>query len=128
MSMSLNLTGSGLLQFIIANRETILEESEESILFDIREMMEMQLTPGERLLCFELIWDEHWDGIGIENEKFVDTEDEFTGLPDTMFWVQEDGALRGGADDLAELRQTISSCLDEFTEALRGEISLEQQG
>ena len=122
MTVSTNLSGSTLLEFLVANRAAVMETSEENILFAIHEIMEQQFISSERLLGFELAWDVHWNCLGMDDDRFVDTDDDFAQAPDLRFWVQEDGKLSGGADALAKLRQAISEFLDDFIYTLREEI------
>jgi len=124
MSVSTNLSGNALLEFLVANRATVLETSEENILFDIHEIMEQQIIPGDRLLGFQLAWDVHWNCAGIEGDRFINTDDDFAQAPETTFRVTPDGTLSGGADDLAKLRQAISQSLDDFIDTLREELRI----
>jgi hypothetical protein len=113
------LSGKALLEFFVANRASILEASVENILADIREIMQRQSVPGERLLGLEFAWDACWDCIGIDDQRFINTDDEFAEAPETIFRVDADGALSGGPGDLAQLRQAISECLEDVIETLR---------
>lgn len=83
--------------------------------------MEQQIIPSERL-GFELAWDVHWNCVGIEGDRFINTDDDFAQAPETTFRVTPEGTLSGGADDLAELRQAISQFLDDLIDTLREEI------
>ena len=122
MSASTNLSGNALLEFLVANKAVVMETSEENILFDIKEIMQQQIIPGDRLLGFQLAWDVHWNCVGIEGDRFINTDDDFAQAQETTFRVTPDGTLSGGADDLAELRQAISQFLDDFIDTLREEI------
>ena len=62
--------------------------------------------------------------MGIEDDQFINTDDDFAQAPDLRFWVQEDGKLSGGADALAKLRQAISQFLDDFIYTLREELRM----
>ena len=124
MSVSTNLSGNALLELLVANKATVMETSEENILFDIKEIMQQQIIPGERLLGFELAWDVHWNCLGIEDDQFINTDNDFAQAPELRFWVQEDGKLSGGTDALAKLRQAISQFLDDFIYTLREELGV----
>ena len=124
MSVSINLSGNALLEFLVANKAAVMETSEENILFAIHEIMQQQIIPSERLLGFEMAWDVHWNCLGIEDDQFIDTDDDFAQAPETTFRVTPDGTLSGGADDLAELRQAISQFLDDFIYTLREELRI----
>ena len=124
MSVSTNLSGNALLELLVANKATVMETSEENILFDIHEIMEQQIIPGDRLLGFQLAWDVHWNCLGIEDDQFINTDDDFAQAPETTFRVTPEGTLSGGADDLAELRQAISQFLDDFIYTLREELGV----
>ncbi|MGC9261549.1 MAG: hypothetical protein ACP5I8_15915 [Phycisphaerae bacterium] len=124
MSASTNLSGKELLEFLLANKAAVMETSEENILFDIKEIMQQQIIPGERLLGFELAWDVHWNCVRIEDDQFINTDDDFAQAPETTFRVNSDGRLSGGTDDLAELRQAISQFLDDLTDTLREELRI----
>ena len=122
MSVSTNLSGNALLEFLVANKAAVMETSEENILFAIHEIMEQQIIPSERLLGFEMAWDVHWNCLAIEEDQFINTDDDFAQAPELRFWVQEDGTLSGGTDTLAKLRQAISQFLDDFIYTLREEL------
>ncbi len=124
MAVSKDLSGEALLEFIVANRATILETSEENILFDIQEVMQQQIIPGDRLLGLELAWDVYWGCVGIDSQRFINTDDEFAQAPETTFRVNADGTLSGGPDDLAELRRAIREYLEDFIGTLREEIGV----
>ena len=119
MSASTELSEKALLEFLVANKATVLETSEENILFDIQEVMKQQIIAGDRLLGIDLAWDAHWDCVGMDDSRFINTDDEFSHAPETTFRVNADGRLSGGPDDLAELRRTISQCLEDFIDTLR---------
>jgi hypothetical protein len=121
MAESTTLSGKALLIYILANRTAILATSEENINCDMRELMAQQLTSGEKLLGFELAWDVHWDCVGLEDHRFINTDDELAQAPETTFWLREDGTLSRGADDVAALRQAIRDFLEDFIETLREE-------
>ena len=122
MSVSTNLSGNALLEFLAANKATVMETSEENILFDIKEIMRQQIIPSERLLGFEMAWDVHWNCVGIEDNQFINTDDDFAQAPETTFRVTPEGTLSGGADAPAKLRQAISQFLDDFIYTLREEL------
>ena len=81
MSVSTNLSGNALLELLVANKATVMETSEENILFDIKEIMQQQIIPGERLLGLELAWDVHWNCLGIEDDQFINTDDDVAQAP-----------------------------------------------
>ena len=85
---------------------------------------EQQIIPGERLLGFEMARDVHWNCLGIEDDQFINTDNDFAQAPDLRFWVQEDGKLSGGTDALAKLRQAISQFLDDVIYTLREELRM----
>ncbi len=122
MSVSTTLSGKALLEYVVANKAAILATSEENIYCDIEGLMAQQLVPGEKLLGFELAWDAHWDCVGMEDPRFINTDNELAQAPETTFWVREDGTLSRGADDVAVLRQAIGDFLEEYIETLREEI------
>jgi|GEM_PF-2719034 len=95
------------------------ETSEENILFDIKEIMRQQIIPSERLLGFEMAWDVHWNCLGIEDDQFINTDDDAAQSPEMTFRVREDEPLSGGTDALAKLRQAISQFLDDFIDTRR---------
>ena len=122
MSERSTRTGAAQLNFLLANRAKVLEESEEGILDQIERLMREQLVGGEKLLGFELGWSTWYDCILMDDARFIHTDDEFAQAPDLTFWVQEDGKLSGGEKTLAELRQAISQAFDDHIATTREEL------
>lgn len=112
-------TGKAQLEFLLANKAKVLEESEEGILGEIESLMGEQLVAGEKLLRFELGWNSWFDCILTDEARFIHTDDEFAQAPDLTFWVQADGKLSGGEKAGAELRQAISQTFDDYADTLR---------
>ena len=124
MSVSINLSGNALLEFLVANKAAVMETSEENILFAIHEIMQQQIIPSERLLGFEMAWDVHWNCLGIEDDQFIDTDDDFAQAPENTFRVTPEGTFSGSTDALAKLRQAISQFLEDFIYTLREELRI----
>ncbi len=122
MSVSTNLSGNALLEFLVANKAAVMETSEENIPFAIHEIMQQQIIPSERLLGFEIAWDVHWNCVGIEDDQFINTDDDLAQAPENTFRVTPDGTLSGGTDALAKLRQAIRPLLDDIIFTHREEI------
>ena len=71
-----------------------------------------------------MAWDVHWNCVRIEDDQFINTDDDFAQAPETTFRVTPEGTLSGGADALAKLRQAISQFLDDFIYTLREELRM----
>jgi hypothetical protein len=116
--------GVAQVEFLLANRAKVLAESEESVLYQIEELMREQLVAGEKLLGFELGWDAHYRCILAEDAAFIHTDDEFAQSPELTFWVQADGKLSGGESILAELRRAIIQAFDDHLATMREELDI----
>lgn len=128
MSVSTKLSGQKLLDYIIENKTAIVAESSQNIVqCDIKNEMEQQVSPGPKLLSFNLGWDDDWQCVGVEEMQVINTHDDFAQSPEQSLWVEEDGTLTDGEAALASFRAAIADYLDEFTESLRDQIAAPPQ-
>ncbi len=128
MSVSTKLSGQSLLDYIAENKAAIVDESAQNLIqWELKQHMGEQVSPGSKLLGFNLCWDNRWQCVGVDEIQVINTHDDFAQSPEQSYWVEEDGTLTDGATAIAELHAAIADCLDEFTESLRDEISTSPQ-